>query len=106
MSCEFSNAYLNNDHTLTLETLTGNGTALTSATVNYQIYDSEDTAVSGASGTLTNVGTSNDYSTEVDQDIVNLLTSGSEYTIRVSGSQGGYDFEFNLPIRAKRRGST
>lgn len=99
-------AYLNNDHTLTvadLQTAASPPVALTAATITYQIYDEDDVAVDGASGTLAQIGTSGDYTTEVDEDIVNLLTRWEEYTIRLTGSNGGYDFEFDIPIRCMRR---
>lgn len=104
MSC--TEAYFNNDHELTVTNLETAGSSLGDATITYQIYDSENEAVSGASGTLINVGTSNDYSATVDKTIINLLSSGEEYTIRITGSDSGYDFEFNIPIVAKRRGSS
>lgn len=99
-----TNAYINNDHTLSVTGLVDTqGNTLDSASITYQIYDADDEAVSGASGTLTQDGTSGDYAAEVDQSIIDLLTEGGEYTIRVSGSDGGYDFEWDIPIRCVRR---
>lgn len=102
-----TDVYLNNDHTLTVSDLeTATNVPLTAATLTYQIVDVDDENVASASGTLAQSGTSNTYSTEVDKDIANLLTKGEEYFIRISGVQGGYDFEFNIPITSKRRGQS
>lgn len=99
-----TSAYINNDHTLTVSGLgTAAGGDLDSAEIDYQIYDSNDNVVSGTSGTLTQIGTSNDYTAEIDKEVINLLTLGEEYTVRVTGSDTGYDFEFDIPIRFVRR---
>jgi hypothetical protein len=105
---DVTNAYLNNDGTLRVTGLVGtnsNGDEvdLDGATISYIIYDIEEVAVPSASGNLSQIGTSNDYIAEVDEDTINLLTEGEEYTIRVTGSDGGYDFEFDIPIRCTRR---
>jgi hypothetical protein len=105
--CEFVDVYFNNDHTLLLEDLEVNDSLLNNATVTFQIYDMEDTAVTGATGSLTLNGTgSGDYVATIDKTIIALLTAGEEYRLAVTGSESGNDFEFNLYIRAKRRGST
>lgn len=108
MSCECSGSviYKNNDHLIELTDLTVNGVALSGASPTFQIYDSDDTEVSGASGTLTEVGTSGDYSAELDTTITQLLTKGEEYRICVSGSHNGADFEFNLTVTIERRGAS
>lgn len=105
--CQFTDAYLNNDGYLLVSDLVDReGTELTSATLTYEIYDADGTAVAGASGSLTQIGTSNEYSADIDKDIINLLTSGEEYYIRIIGSQDEVDFEFSVLIRATRRGRT
>lgn len=98
-------AYLNNDHTLTVSGLETalDGTDLTNASITYQIYDSDNVAVAGANGVLSQIGTSNDYTTEVDKAIMNLLDNNEEYVVRVTGSDGGYDFEFDVEISVTRR---
>lgn len=106
MSCQECNStdvYLNNDAELTLDSISVDGVTLDTATVTYEIYDSSDEAVDGASGTFTAMGTGN-YSIVVDKTIIALLTEGQEYTVRITGSQTGTDFEFNIPILVKRRG--
>jgi hypothetical protein len=99
-----TSAYINNDHTLTVSGLaTASGVVLENAEIDYQIYDSDGVAVPGTSGTLLQVGTSNEYTSEIDKEVINLLTLGEEYTVRVTGSDTGYDFEFDIPIRFVRR---
>lgn len=108
--CEFTDVYINNDHTLSIDNLrgiiAGVATQLNTATVTYQVYDLDGTLIVGASGSLTAVGTGGDYTEEVDKVKINLLSVGGEYNITISGSQSGADFEFNIPIRVKKRGRT
>lgn len=113
MSCDesdfqFVDVYRGNDHTLDLNDVASNSTAINDATVTYQIYDMEDdSAVSGASGTIAISGTGGDYTGEVDKSIIDLLTIGHEYRIQVDGLVSGtYDFQFNEYIRVRRRGRT
>lgn len=105
--CDITDVYYNNDHSLTLSDLTADGTYLNAATVTYQIYDLDNTAVTSATGTLTLNGTAGgDYQVTIDKTIINLLTVGQEYRIQVSGTEDTADFEFNLYIRVKRRGAS
>ncbi len=105
-ACEITEAYYGNDFELALSDLVDkDDNPLTSATVAYAIYDSDGVVVTGTEGTLSQVGTSNDYAATVDKTVIALLDNGGEYTIRGSGSQSGTDFEFNLTIRVKRRGA-
>lgn len=115
-SCGSNYLYLNNDHILTLSDVTGtdiegNTETITDALVTYQIYDTDGDEVEGASGTLEALGTSGDYSVDIDKDIINLCTLGEEYEIRVTGytsgtSEDSSDFEFSLTFICKRRGSS
>lgn len=104
--CDVTDVYLNNDHVLTLDNLQYNGTSQNTSTVTFQIYDCDGTAVSGANGTLTAVGSGGDYTVTIDKATINLLIEGQEYYIRITGVESGVDFEFNLLIRVKRRGKT
>lgn len=108
MSCECptTSVYFNNDHLLVVEDLTANGAEVNTATITYQIYESDDDIVVGASGSLNALGTGGNYSVTVDQAIFDLLDNGEEYTIRVTGAQSGLDFEFNIPIIVRRRGKS
>lgn len=107
MSCEIEDIYFNNDHTLTIDGLKdANDAEMNSATITYAFYDSDGTAVSGASGSMTAVGTGGDYTATIDQAIIDPLISGNEYTVRITGAQSGTDFEFNITTRIGRRGST
>jgi len=104
MSCEFTNVYFNNDHRIVIEGLEdADGTEINDATITYEIFDSENTAVSGTTGTLTAEGTGGNYNKEVDKAVWNLLTSGGEYYVRLTGSSGTLDFEFEVPVRIGRR---
>lgn len=108
--CEFTDVYLNNDHTLSIDDLrgiiSGVSTQLDTAIVTYQVYDLDGTLIVGANGTIAPIGTGGDYTEEVDKTKINLLSLGGEYNITISGSQSGADFEFNIPIRVKKRGRT
>lgn len=108
--CEFTDVYLNNDHTIEIDNLrgliAGVSTQLNAATITYQIYDMDDTLIVGANGVLTAVGTGGDYREDVDKAKINLLDVGGEYNVTIVGSQSGADFEFNIPIRVKKRGKT
>jgi hypothetical protein len=102
-----TDCYLGNDHVLVIENLADAVTeaVLNTATITYQIYDaSDDSAVAGASGTLTQNGTAGHYSCEITHTIANLLEKGGEYYITLTGIQSGYNFEFNIDIIAKKRG--
>lgn len=108
--CEYTDAYLNNDHVIEIDNLrgliAGVSTQLNSAAITYQIYDMDNTAIAGASGSVTAVGSGGDYREDIDKTIMNLLEEGHEYDIRITGSQSGADFEFNIPILVKKRGRT
>lgn len=105
--CDIVDVYYNNDHSLTLSDLEADDTPLNAATVTYQIYDTDDEAIDGATGTLTLNGTAGgDYQVTIDKTTINLLTVGQEYRIQVSGVENTADFEFNLYIRVKRRGAS
>lgn len=110
MSCseEITTVYKGNDHTINLSDVLSGTSYINSADVTFQIYDSEDEEVSGASGTLTIDGTGGDYEGTIDVSVIDLLTVGEEYRIQVSGEQtsGDYEFEFNDRIIVQRRGKT
>ena len=104
-NCALQTIYFSNDHLLRLSGLTANGDTLDLATIDYQFYDSEDDEIVGADGSLTFVS-DGVYEATIDKAIIDLLDSGNEYTIRVTGSQSSIDFEFNLPVRVERRGNS
>lgn len=110
MSCDCDTvyAYFNNDHVLTITgLLDASSNPLNSATVTYQFVDSDGDNVAGATGSLTPTGSGGNYSADIDKTIIDFLTDGQEYSLRVTGSQGGTDFEFNLlVVIPKRRGDS
>ena len=103
-TCEITEVSPNNDYAIRITGLVDvDESELNSGIVTYQIYDTDDTLVIGASGTISPDGSGGNYTGTIDKTIIDLLTLGYEYIVRITGTQSGADFEIDIPLIVKRR---